>query len=656
MSSVPLVASNGNPMISTARSPAPTAAGLRPAAEAAAPAPAAPQHRRHLAKLLVPLLIGNGLVVALCMVGLHLLSAARGYVGGESRWSKGHAIASVELRAYAATEDPSHLAAFRAALDVPLADREAREIMERPELDDEARRALERAFERGGIVVADQPGMVRLFRWFGDSPLMAPSLDAWRRGDELVAEMLGIGQHMQQLAEAPHGPEHVGERLLLMQRLDRLDGELRALELRFSDALAESSRNAFLLIATAIGVVSGLLTLATVALIVVGVRQHNRDAQALAVSNRRWTLAAQAAGIGLAEWATDSDEIHLDARACAIYGLTSPPQGRMLSRTELRNQLDPRDFAAMDAAFARAASEEGVLDLRYRIRVDGQLRHLELTGQRHTDNENDISAVVAVLRDVSDQVRQEQIALEKAAAERAAKARVEFLSRLSHELRTPLNAVLGFSELLQMDPKEPLSERQQQRVQLIAGAGVHLLRLVDDVLDISGIDAGHFKLQRIPTALEPVIHDALGLNGDQYRNGTQIEIGPLRPGLAAWADAQRLNQVLVNLLSNACKYNRPGGCVRLTVEETGKQVDISVRDEGPGMTEAEIKQLFQPFKRLPSGADKPGTGLGLTIVKMLAEQMGGGVTVQSVPGRGTVFTVHLEAATLPEAVSPASIH
>ena len=643
-------------MISTARSSAPPTAGLWSSTRAAVPAKeatAGPQ-RGQLTKLLVPLLIGNGLVVVLCMLGLHLLSGARAYVGGEGRWSKGHALAALELRAYAATEAPEHMQAFRAALDVPLADHEARELMERPSLDDDALLALDKAFERGGIVPADRPAIVRLFRWFGDTPLMTDSVAAWRRGDKLIAELQSIGERMQQLALKPHGPERIGERLLLLQRLEWLDQELRALELRFSDALGESSRDAYALVATAIGIVSGLLTLATLTLIVIGVRQHNKDAHALASVNRRWMLAAQASGIGLAEWVTDGDQIRLDTRACAIYGYGHCPEGRLLSRAVLRERLDPRDFSMMDLAFARAASGEGVLDLRYRIFVDGQLRHLELTGQRHTDDE--VSTVVAVLRDVSDQVRQEQIALEKAAAERSAKARIEFLSRLSHELRTPLNAVLGFSELLQMDPKEPLSERQQQRVQLIAGAGVHLLRLVDDVLDISGIDAGHFKLQRVPTALAPVIHDAIGLNGDELRNDSVVEVGTLRPGLAAWADAQRLGQILVNLLSNACKYNRPGGRVRLSVEESGRHVEISVRDEGPGMSEAEIKQLFQPFKRLPSGSHKPGTGLGLTIVKMLAEQMGGGVTVQSLIGEGTVFTVSLARATLPEmaALEPAT--
>ena len=244
----------------------------------------------------------------------------------------------------------------------------------------------------------------------------------------------------------------------------------------------------------------------------------------------------------------------------------------------------------------------------------------------------------------------------KDAAEAANRAKSRYVVGLSHELRTPLNAVLGFSELLQMDVNEPLSERQMQRVQLISGAGVHLLRLVDDVLDISGIDAGQFKLHRVPTLLAPVIRDALSLNGDQQGLGAEVEVDPVPPQLAAWADAQRLGQVLVNLINNACKYNRPGGRVRLSVEEHAQRVEISISDEGPGMTEAEIKQLFQPFKRLPSGADKPGTGLGLTIVKMLTEQMGGSITVQSLPGRGSVFTVSLNAVSEPATASTASSH
>ncbi len=645
----------GSSMISTARSPAPPAAtGLWPVPATAAPAPVRESRRRQLAKLLVPLIVANGLVLLLCVFGLHLLSAARGFVGGESKWSKAHAVASVELRAYAATESPAHLRAFREALDVPLADREARGYLDLPDLDDAAANALDRAYARGGIDAEDRTGITQLYRWFGNSQLMQPSIEAWKRGDELIAELQDLGNHMQALAGAPRGPESVGERLLLLQRLDRLDAELREQELRFSDALGTSSREAYHLIAVVTGVITVTLTLATVVLIVIGVRRHHRDAEALTQSNQRWALAAQADGIGMAEWVIDDAYIRLDARASAIYGFNSPPEGLIILRSRLRERIEPLDIGLMQEAEARAVAGE-VPNLRYRIHVNGQMRHVEITGKRHV-GENGTGLIIVILRDVSAQVQQEQLKLEKTAAERSAAARIEFLSRLSHELRTPLNAVLGFSELLQMDVNEPLSERQMQRVQLISGAGVHLLRLVDDVLDISGIDAGQFKLHRVPTLLAPVIRDALSLNGDQQGLGAEVEVEPVPPQLAAWADAQRLGQVLVNLINNACKYNRPGGRVRLSVEEHAQRVEISISDEGPGMTEAEIKQLFQPFKRLPSGADKPGTGLGLTIVKMLTEQMGGSITVQSLPGRGSVFTVSLSAVSEPATASTASSH
>jgi len=650
-------------MISTARSSAPpAAAGLWPAAAEAAPVPApAPavasreSRRSQLAKLLVPLVVANGLVLLLCVLGLHLLSAARGFVGGESKWSKAHAIASVELRAYAATESPQHLNAFREALDLPLADREARGYLDLPELDDASAEALDRAYARGGIDVDDRAGITRLYRWFGGTPLMQPSIEAWQRGDDLIAELQQLGDNMQRLAALPRGPESVGERLLLLQRLDRLDAELREQELRFSDALGTASRNAYHLIAITTGVITFTLTLGTGLLIVIGVRRHHRDALALTQSNQRWALAAQADGIGIAEWTIDDAYIRLDARACAIYGFSSPPEGLHMLRSLLRERIEPLDIPLMQEAETRAIAGQ-VPNLRYRIHVGGQIRHLEITGKRH-DNEKGASLIVVILRDVSAQVQQEQLKLEKTAAERSAAARIEFLSRLSHELRTPLNAVLGFSELLQMDANEPLTDRQLQRVQLISGAGVHLLRLVDDVLDISGIDAGQFKLHRVPTQLAPVVRDALSLNSDQQGLGAVVELDPIPASITVWADAQRLGQVLVNLINNACKYNRPGGRVRLSVEASSAQrVEISISDEGPGMTEAEIKQLFQPFKRLPSGADKPGTGLGLTIVKMLTEQMGGSITVQSLPGRGSVFTVSLHTVAEPASISTVSSH
>jgi signal transduction histidine kinase len=609
------------------------------------------RRRRQAVMLLAPLVVGNLLVLLLCVMGLNLLSAARAYVGGESLWSKGRAVATQSLRSYALSHDPQYLEAFRAALDVPLADRETRQLMEQPTAD---MPLLRQTFQRGGVSLEDVDAMVRLYRWFGDTWLMAPSIAAWRDGDDSIAELQGLGERMHALTEAAKSPESDAEMSQLMLRLDSLEANLRGLEQRFSGALSDSSREAYKVLSYTIDAASLTLTLSSMLLILAGLRQRGRDEQALADANRRWSLAAEADGIGVFEWDLDSETVRLDARACAIYGYGVAPEGLLVAGAELRTRVDPHDLPLLLASQERAVQMTGMLNLRYRILMpDKTSRHLEVSGLMRDGDSGDEHGrrLVGIVRDISQQLRQEQLAFEKVAAERTAAARVEFLSRLSHELRTPLNAVLGFSELLQLDPEESLSERQRQRVQLISGAGVHLLRLVDDVLDISGIDSGHFKLRRVPTLLAPVLADALDLNGpDQHKYGVRVEMAPLREGLAAWADAQRLGQVLNNLLSNACKYTRTGGCVKLEVQQLHDRVEIAVHDQGPGLTEIEIKQLFQPFKRLPSGGAKPGTGLGLTIVKMLTEQMGGSVTVQSLQGRGSVFSVSLQAATMPAAL------
>jgi signal transduction histidine kinase len=150
---------------------------------------------------------------------------------------------------------------------------------------------------------------------------------------------------------------------------------------------------------------------------------------------------------------------------------------------------------------------------------------------------------------------------------------------------------------------------------------------------------------RVPTLLAPVLADSLALASVEAREfDVQLLQAPLPAGLSVMGDGLRLGQVLANLLSNACKYNRPGGTARLAVRRQAEQVLIEVEDQGQGLAEAELAQLFQPFKRLPATAHLRGTGLGLSIVKLLVEQMGGTISVRSQPGRGCVFSVALDAA------------
>jgi signal transduction histidine kinase/ActR/RegA family two-component response regulator len=217
-------------------------------------------------------------------------------------------------------------------------------------------------------------------------------------------------------------------------------------------------------------------------------------------------------------------------------------------------------------------------------------------------------------------------------------AKSEFLSRMSHELRTPLNAVLGFGQLLEMDELEP---DQREGVTQIMKAGKHLLELINEILDLARIESGRFTLSSEPIAAHDVIAETVALMtplADQA--GVTIEV---RPGdLTVLADYQRLKQVLLNLLTNAVKYNHPHGSVTVSTAVEADRGRISVTDTGAGIPQKSMEQLFVPFERL--GADErgvEGSGLGLALTRRLAEAMKGSISVESSPGTGSVFTVNL---------------
>jgi signal transduction histidine kinase len=170
---------------------------------------------------------------------------------------------------------------------------------------------------------------------------------------------------------------------------------------------------------------------------------------------------------------------------------------------------------------------------------------------------------------------------------------------MSHELRTPLNAVLGFSQLLQSNAQEPLGPRQREQVEAIRQAGWHLLALVNDVLDVSRIESGHLRVEPRGVDLLHLLDEVAALVRPQAdRAGITLQPAYGEGPAIVMADPVRLRQVLVNLMSNAIKYNRPGGQVRVEVERSGARVEVSVADTGLGMTPEQLDGLFEPFNRL----------------------------------------------------------
>jgi PAS domain S-box-containing protein len=282
----------------------------------------------------------------------------------------------------------------------------------------------------------------------------------------------------------------------------------------------------------------------------------------------------------------------------------------------------------------------------YRFRaqhVDGHMLTIETRGRLIRDANGDTPRAVLVSRDVTESVADETMLKEaKEAAERANRAKSEFMSRMSHELRTPLNSVLGFAQILEM---ELTSSDALEMVGYIHNSGKYLLELINEVLDISRIEAGHISVMIEPVVLKDLESECVELVAPQASElGITIQAGPTSD-VHVLADQQRLKQVVLNLLSNAIKYNRPHGTVTLTCSQEAGKVRLSVTDTGPGIDPALLDRLFTPFDRLDAESSGiEGTGLGLALSKGLTEAIGGTLGVDSVVGQGSTFWIELPVA------------
>ena len=364
---------------------------------------------------------------------------------------------------------------------------------------------------------------------------------------------------------------------------------------------------------------------------------------ALRQAEQTWEMAAAADGIGLARVDLASGRLSLDARACAIHGLAYPQPE--LTLEDWIESMEPSDRQPAAQALRRAIERREPVRALVRLRwPDGTLRNLEFAVAASSDAAGAVVALAGTCRDITERLSIEHLKRDKEAADRASRAKSEFLSRVSHELRTPLNSILGFTQLLALDTEHPLQEHQQRQMLTVQHAGRHLLGLIDDLLDLSRAEAKDAALEISTLDLGATLGVCLDLLAPQaQRAGVGLPDAP--PGvIAVHANPRALEQVLMNLLSNAIKYNRRGGRVEVDVHAQGGRVTLSIRDQGQGLSEQQRERLFQPFDRL--GAEHgpvQGSGLGLVIARDLVLAMGGTLEASSEPGVGSTFTVVLEA-------------
>ena len=261
----------------------------------------------------------------------------------------------------------------------------------------------------------------------------------------------------------------------------------------------------------------------------------------------------------------------------------------------------------------------------------------------HDELEIRVANRTAELREAEEEAR---AAREKAEAANGAKT--DFLSRVSHELRTPLNAILGFGQLMELDGR--LSAGQTSNLQHMMRGGRHLLDLVDELLDLTAVETGRLPLSLEPVPLQQAVGDALNMISPLTQRGSvRVVVHPFPvPDAHVTADRQRLMQVLLNLFSNAVKFNRRDGSVDISCEIAGEgRLRLSIRDTGPGISPAGLERLFAPFERLEASGYAEGLGLGLILARRLMTAMGGELGVDSKVGEGSTFWIVLQRAEAP---------
>lgn len=314
--------------------------------------------------------------------------------------------------------------------------------------------------------------------------------------------------------------------------------------------------------------------------------------------------------------------------------------------------------ARAEEAITRVLRESKVTNYELTaLALDGKQTVVSYNATTLHDRDRKLQGVFAAARDVTerkqfeDALQETNTALEaaKAAAEKANRAKSEFLSSMSHELRTPLNAVLGFAQLMASEVPAPQPHQQRSIDQILKG-GWYLLRLINEILDLAMIESGKVTMSQEAMSLDDVLQDCKGMIEPQAaKRGISLTFPSFDHLVYVHADRTRVKQVMINLLSNAIKYNTTGGSVIVQCAADGKgRVRVSVKDTGAGLAPNQLDQLFQPFNRIGQEQSvEEGTGIGLVVTKQLVELMGGQIGVESSVGIGTVFWVEFAAAAAP---------
>jgi len=389
---------------------------------------------------------------------------------------------------------------------------------------------------------------------------------------------------------------------------------------------------------------------------VVVTREVERAIAELSEANRLLLMTEATTHVGHWRYDIPTGSLFWSDEMYRIYGRDP---SRPITRDEAIDYIHPEDRDGAWQATLAAVRDQTPFNLRIRMHRDGdrELRHLAYIGRAEAGPEGKPVALFGVMQDVTNETRvREQLLAARDTAQREARARGAFLANLSHEIRTPMNGVIGFAELL-LESK--LATEQRNYAQIIIESGTNMMSLLNDVLDLSKIEAGHMNLADEPVAIEELANSAIRMLMPSVRRRDvwlEVQIDPALPPIVR-GDKLRLRQVLLNLLGNAVKFTEQG-FVRLEITRNGDMMRFAVVDSGPGIPSDRIADIFQSFVQLAQTERPaaPGTGLGLTISSSLVRVMGGSLKVNSRVGEGSSFHFSLPCvpASLEDNAAPAA--
>ena len=573
-----------------------------------------------------------------------LINSTRAYTNAEGRYSKAEKMAVLDLHRYVYSRDQKDYGNFLDIIVVPRGDNMARVALSRSPVDFEA---AANGFLQGQNHTNDVGGMIRLFRLFWWWTPFAAAVEDWRIGDGLIDELVAQGEHVHELVVADRLSDQDGA--VLVTRIDALDNLLTDRENTFSAHMGEAARTAKALVVFGLGLTTILLWAVGITFVIRLFGQQIALDDKLASSEGRFRDYAEVASDWYWEMDRDNQITYVSERFHEIVRLSA---GEVIgiSGSEFFRR-NSQGNGHRDECLLGISEHRPFRGLKLRLTTnDGADSYWSISGKPCLDSVGEFGGYRGVGTDITSQVNDAQILMDaKNHAEVANHAKSEFLANMSHELRTPLNAIMGFSEIIH---HRTFGTDAMDRYAAYAGdihqSGSHLLSIIDDLLDLSKIEAGRTTLNESETGLDAIVREVRTLLADhisQQRVAFLVDVPSPPPRLLV--DERKFVQILVNLLSNAFKFTPQGGTVTLLAVVQGDgRLAVTVRDTGIGIAPGDMDTVRSPFGQVESAFSRKhhGSGLGLPLANSLALLHGGSLTIESTEGAGTAVTVFLPAS------------